>query len=416
MKRTWFPIAIVSFFCFCIQPLAGQEWNYPKPDPDRDVKDISFYQPADENWRPVSSATGQPRRIIVCIGDGMGFVQVQLARQRAIGADGRLYMEYLPFTGIMRTHAANDLVTDSAAAGTAMACGIKTDNRKLGMTSNNKPQQSILELLAMKGWRTGLVSTSSVTHATPAAFSAHVEERGMEPEIAAQQLAGPVDVMFGGGRSFFAAGKGSKRKDGRDLIAEGGQMGVQFIYSRDQLAGLIPGPRVIGLFADGGLTTYAPEPMLDEMTAKAIELLSAKCKEWFAPEPRFFLMVEGSQIDWACHANDADTTIRQTLLFDLAVKEAVEFAVKDRHTLVIVTADHETGGLTLPKKTPGELDIKWSTGGHSAGDVPIFAYGPGAERFTGVLDNTDLFVRLVELTGVKDPRPARQADAAGASR
>jgi alkaline phosphatase len=401
MRRYGIQVLTALIVCFFIQPVWAQEWNYPTPDPGQDVKDISFYQPADDHWRPAPTAKGQPKRIIFLIGDGMGFAQVQLPRGRAIGSSGRLYMEYLPVTGIMRTHAANNPVTDSAAAGTALACGIKTNNGRIGMTADKTPQSSILELLGLKGWRTGLVATSSVTHATPAAYSAHVENRGMEPEIAAQQLAGPVDVMFGGGREFFAGGGGSKRKDGRDLIAEGTQMGIQFIYSREQLSSLVPGQRVIGLFAGGAMTTFAPEPTLDEMTAKAIELLSAKSKDWFAPEPRFFLMVEGSQIDWACHANDADNTIRQTLLFDLAVKEAVEFAAKDRHTLVIVTADHETGGLTLPGKKP-----EWSTGGHSAADVPIFAYGPGAERFSGTLDNTELFGILAELTGVKDGRAA----------
>jgi len=405
MRKNAIRTAVTLVICFCIQPVWGQEWNYPTPDPNRDVKDISFYEPADENW-PAASAKGQPKRIIFCIGDGMGFNQVLLARQRAVGSAGKLYMERLPVTGMVRTWSASDLVTDSAAAGTALACGVKTKNGRIGMTPDKKPQASILERLDARGWRTGLVATSSVTHATPASFSAHVKSRGMEPEIAVQQLLGPVDVLFGGGRLFFVPGEGSKRKDGRLLIAEGVQAGVQFVYSAEQMATVAAGQRVIGLFADEALSTYAPEPMLDEMTARAIELLSAKSKEWFAPEPKFFLMVEGSQIDWACHDNNADNCVRQALLFDMAVKEAVEFAARDRRTLVIVTADHETGGLTVPGKKADGLNIQWSTGNHTGADVPIFAYGPGAERFAGALDNTDLFGILADLTGIEDNRAA----------
>lgn len=407
MRRNGIQIVTALVLSFCIQPLFSQEWNYPTPDPDRDIRDISFYQPAGEDW-PAAPAKGQPRKIIFCIGDGMGFNQVLLARQRAVGSSGKLYMERLPVTGVVRTHSFSDLVTDSAAAGTALACGIKTKNGRIGMTAEKAPQSSILELLDIKGWRTGLVATSSVTHATPASFSAHVENRGMEPEIAAQQLAGPVDVLFGGGRLYFANGENSKRKDGRDLIAEGTPSGVQFVYSRDQLTNLLSGQRVIGLFANEAMTTYAPEPMLDEMAVKAIELLAAKSQEWFAPEPRFFLMIEGSQIDWACHDNNADNAVRQTLLFDMAVKKAVEFAAKDRQTLVLVTADHETGGLTLPGKNPDQLNVKWSTKNHTGADVPLFAYGPGAECFAGTLDNTELFGILAELTGVRDYRPAER--------
>jgi alkaline phosphatase len=172
------------------------------------------------------------------------------------------------------------------------------------------------------------------------------------------------------------------------------------IYSRQQMPCLATGVRTVGLFADAEMTTYSPEPTLAEMTQKAIELLNAKSDEWFAPRPKFFLMVEGSQIDWACHDNNEDNMVRQLLLFDMAVKEAIEFAARDRHTLVVVTADHETGGLTLKKNSSDSRQVKadWSSKDHTGADVPLYAYGPGAVRFSGAMDNTDLFGRLADLT------------------
>ncbi|MHC5138497.1 MAG: alkaline phosphatase, partial [Planctomycetota bacterium] len=124
-------------------------------------------------------------------------------------------------------------------------------------------------------------------------------------------------------------------------------------------------------------------------------------REWFAPKPKFLLMIEGSQIDWAAHANDTDRVVRQTLLFDMAVREAIEFAQKDKHTLVIVTADHETGGLKLERDEGNELKAKWTSGGHTGDNVPIYAFGPGSEKFAGTLDNTDIPKRIAELTGIK---------------
>lgn len=188
---------------------------------------------------------------------------------------------------------------------------------------------------------TGLVATSTITHATPAAFAAHVKERRDEATIASQLLENRVNVLMGGGKRFFLpqSEAGSKRQDERDLIAEAEKVGYSFVQTKEELKASA-GDYLLGLFQLGALTTHPPEPSLAEITAKAIELLSRN-------EKGFFLMAEGSQIDWAGHANDPDETIRQTLLFDEAVKVALDFAVKDKHTLVIATADHETGGMGI---------------------------------------------------------------------
>ena len=388
-------------------PAMAEVWNYPQPDTGRDVNDISFYRaPAAAGLIPNISA-GRPRRVILLIGDGMSFNHVALARHRTVGAGGRLYMERMPVLGLVRTYSANRLITDSAAAATALACGVKTDNGRIGTTPDDTPWQSILERARDKGFRTALVATSTISHATPAGFAAHVESRGSEADIAAQMIDNRVDILLGGGRKHWLPAPHGGRKDDRNLTEEARAAGYRIAYSRDQLAALQPGP-VLGLFADEGMTTYAPEPSLAEMTRTALDLLNAK-SDWFAPDPRFFLMVEGSQIDWAAHANDTDNTVRQTLLFDMAVREALDFARRDKRTLVIVTADHETGGLLInaDKHIPVAA---WNSKNHSAGDVPLYAFGPGSTLFSGANDNTDIPKMIARLLGFDSfPVPLKTA-------
>ena len=363
----------------------------------------SYYQPLPENTPLQKSKGGRVHNVILLIGDGMGQNHVTLTRQQALGMDKKLHMERLPVVGQVRTFSANKRITDSAASGTAMACGIKTNNGMIGMDPEEVTYYSVLELLSEKGYRTGLVSTSAITHATPASFASHVKARGMQTDIASHLLDNQVDVMFGGGRKFFLP-KGTEkgtRKDKRDLLEEAGQMGYRVADTRQELRDFNQLP-AIALFADEGMTTFDPEPSVAEMSQKAIELLSQKTsKSVFASKPNFFLMIEGSQIDWAAHANDTDRVIRQTLLFDLAVHEAIEFAKRDKNTLVIVTADHETGGLILKDKE-NAVEAEWSSNTHTASDVPVYAFGPGSEQFSGVLDNTDIAKRIAELTGLKE--------------
>lgn len=350
---------------------------------------IGFYVPPESDAPLVNPTTDEVCNIIFCIGDGMGFNHVALARHHGAGPGKKLYMEQLPVAGDMTTYSANDKVTDSAAAGTAMACGVKTNNGMIGMTPDKTPYSSVLELLDKKGYRTGLVATSTISHATPASFASHVDSRNKQKEIAVQLLDNRVDVLLGGGRKYW----------NNELLAQAVADWYQVIETRDQMLAMDSKP-VIGLFNDDGMTTFNPEPSLAEMAAAAINVLSCPSKESFAPKPKFFLMIEGSQIDWAAHANDTDRVVRQTLLFDMAVQQAIAFAQQDGHTLVIVTADHETGGLELKSVEDGGVKAKWTTGGHTAANVPIFAYGPGAEKFAGTLDNTDISKHIAELTGI----------------
>ena len=373
-----------------------------KSDTKSDVNDISFYSPSPTIEPYPTSGDEKVINIIFCIGDGMGLGQIALARMKAAGTGGLLYMERMPVAGFIRTHSANALVTDSAAAGTALASGVKTNNGIIGMTPDGKSYQTILEAAKAKGMATGLVVTSTISHATPAAFASHVTSRDMQDKIAEQLIANKVNVLFGGGEEYFLPKSSckSKRNDEKDLIEQAKEAGYLYVRTAEELE-TVHHTHILGLFQPGSLTTAAPEPSLAELTAKAIEVLSRQRKG--GEKQGFFLMVEGSQIDWACHDNDAAKTIRQTLLFDQAVKAAIDFALEDKHTLVVVTADHETGGLTVKggNLIGNDLDVSWSTGGHSAMPVPIYAFGPKADIFAGTYDNTEVpkkFARLLRIS------------------
>ncbi|MDO8684724.1 MAG: alkaline phosphatase, partial [Armatimonadota bacterium] len=277
---------------------------------------------------PVSAA---PKNVILMIGDGMGVAQVTLARLSLSESSRPLNMDSMKYAALVKTCSADSIITDSAAAGTALATGHKTNNGMICILPDGKPVQTILEAAEKIGKATGLVTTTTITHATPASFGSHVESRGSEADIAPQYLINSIEVLLGGGRMFFIpkSQEQSKREDDRDLLAEAKTVGYTVVDSRDGLLSA-DGNRLLGLFEMGSLTTESPEPSLAEMTAKAIDILS-KDKDGF------FLMVEGGQIDWKCHANDVPGTVKQTLDFDAAIGKVLDFARKRGDTLVIVT-------------------------------------------------------------------------------
>ncbi len=399
MKQTT-PSAIALGFLsiLLVASAANAQTNFQYETP-KDSKDyIGFYEPSPD-ITPYPNPAGV-KNVILLIGDGLGHNQITAARLVAAGPDGKLHMERIATASSITTHAANAKITDSAAAGTALACGIKTNNGMIGMDPDGKRYQTILQAAKHKGMSTGIAVTCEVTHATPAAFTAHVKSRSSEARIAPQLLE-QTDVILGGGRRYFLpADAGGRQPEGVDLIKKAVDSG--YTYASDA-AGLnaARAPRLLGLFQNAALETIPPEPDLAELTAKAIEILSAN-------PHGFFLMVEGSQIDWACHNNNIRQTIRQTLLFDKAVKVAVDFALRDRSTLILVTSDHETGGLSIKNWDPEtrKLDVAWSTGGHTGVPVPLYALGPGARRFRGQLDNTDVPKHIAALLGIDDfPKP-----------
>lgn len=405
------------------------------------------------------------KNVIYFIGDGMGFNHVYLASI----LEGRpLNMMKTQYVGIVRTFSANTWVTDSAAAGTALASGFKTKNGMIGMLPNGEPVPSIAEVLKSYGVKVGIVVTCRITHATPAAFYGHVPDRDMENELAEQLIKSDFDVIMGGGLRHFipASVKGSSRKDEKDLLALAKEKGYTLVTKKSELAQITSG-KVLALFASSHLAPASErtgeQPMLYEMVQKALELLSKD------GEP-FFLMVEGSQIDWEAHGNDPYGVWKEVVEFDKAIGVALEFAKKNPDTLIIVTSDHETGGLSTStgtymleveklrkfkantdwflarynidekqkflagvkeyydiEMTDEEyeqlLNIKktaktaydlpnafgryisskallgWTTFDHTGDPVPLFAFGPGAEHFTGWLDNTDIPRTIARLMG-----------------
>ncbi len=379
------------------------EENHQNENPVIRFDELTFYSPPAQTTFYPEPAADTVRNVIVCIGDGMGHSQIAMARIAAAGPAGRLHMERIPQACTVTTHCADSEITCSAASATALATGIKTNKGMIGMDPQGKKYQTILHAAAQTGMMTGIVVSSSVTHATPAGFYAHVEDRSYARQIAAQLLDAKVNVAFGGGRRYFLPMKKRllRHTDQTDLISSAVADGYAYIHDA---AGLqtARGPHVLGLFADQHLDADSPGPWLAELTEKAIELLDTSANG-------FFLMIEGSHIDWTCHENNAHECIRQTLLFDLAVKVAIDFAIRDGRTLVLVTADHETGGLVVKgwDRHTRHFQLDWTTTGHTAAPVPLFAFGPAAQNFRGELDNTDVPRIIASLLGINEfPRPA----------
>lgn len=354
--------------------------------------------------------------------------------------------------GMHRTYSANSAVTDSAAAATAMATGVKTNNRMISTSPEGKELKTILEAAEANGKASGLVATATITHATPAAFASHVASRINEREIAPQLLKNGVDVILGGGKKHFP----------NSLLKEAIERGYQFVSDRGQLASAGSTDKLIGLFAEEAL---APEldrdatnqPSLAKMSEKAIQVLNRD-------KDGFFLMIEGSKIDWAGHAHDAAWAMKETEAFEAAVEKVLGFAKKDKHTIVVIAGDHDTGGMSVGgygkyaanaevlrnvtatgsfmagKLTADRSNLRevmkryanmnltneeaakikaaqradiainkviseralvgWTTSKHTGMDVPVYAFGPGSSLFYGLHNNTDLPQLMAQVMGI----------------
>lgn len=351
------------------------------------------------------SGSGAARSLILFIGDGMGNVQRTAGRWYAAGQTGQLAMDALPVYGLSSTASADNPVTDSAAAGTAMATGVKTNNRVIGLGPDGAVLTNILDRARARGKALGLVSTTQMAHATPAAFVAHVPSRYMMTDIAAQMVAAEVDVLLAGGEDEFLPSThngcypgAGERSDGRNLVAEAQAKGYTYVCTAAGLNGVNPAStsRLLGLFAAEGLPRPF-SPTLAAMTQKAIDVLSQD------PDG-FFLMVEGGQIDWAGHANNAANAISDTVGLDEAVSVAVSYAAANGDVLVVVAGDHETGGMSLSLTAtgqPGEdgpffmpdatpFYVNWLTTSHTAVDIPVTALGPCAGLLAGSYANTHI--------------------------
>ena len=325
----------------------------------------------------------QPTNIILMIGDGMSTPQVYAAM---LTSENPTSFERFPFTGLAKTYSKSHKITDSAAGGTAIATGHKTNNGMIGMDSDSIPVPSVLEILSEKGMKTGVIATSYITHATPASFVAKNINRNNYEEIAMDfAKSDKVDLLIGGGRKHF-----NQRQDGVNLIEQMVSEGWNYY---DTLINIKESDKTMILASEGHLPSYPSRGnFLPDATVLALEKLSGS-------ENGFFLMIEGSQIDFAAHNCDSTYLVNELHDFDNTINKVLDFAEKDGNTLVIVTADHETGGLTMID-TNGrytETFFKFSTGSHSPLMVPVFAFGPGSENFTGIMENTDIVKKIYQL-------------------
>ncbi len=330
----------------------------------------------------------QPKNIILLIGDGMGLTQVSTSFYFNDQKSNFLRFKEI---GLHQNTPIGAKITDSAAGATAFSAGVKSYNGAIGVDKDTQSVETILEILSQKGLSTGVVSTSSITHATPASFYAHVKSRGMQEEIARELMDSEVDFFAGGGTKFFC-----ERKDKADLLEGLKLKGFTVDTTKLTKKELSINHKYAYLLG----RDYMPKmeqgrgDFLPDATHLALDYLSQD------PEG-FFLMVEGSQIDWGGHANDANYIIEEMKDFDKVIGKALDFAEKDGNTLVVVTADHETGGFALSAaKVRRQDDYRglaptFSTGGHTAALIPVFAYGPGADRFKGIYQNQAIFGKML---------------------
>ncbi|SFD20109.1 alkaline phosphatase [Chitinophaga sp. CF118] len=319
--------------------------------------------------------------VILLIGDGMGLTQIYAG---FTGNRGQLNLLQMINIGFSKTYSSDSYITDSAAGGTAMATGHKTNNRYIGVDATGVKLPAIPDVLEPSGIVSGLISCGDITDATPAAFYGHVSDRSGEDDIAKDFLSSPVKIMIGGGSKHF-----NKRADSLNMPALLKEKGYTFsthfddidtIQSKKWL--LLPPSAELSMLNGRG-------EFLSRSLQKTIRTLGNK----------FFIMAEGAQIDYGGHVNNLPYVITEMMDFDKAIGEAMKFADEDGHTLVIVTADHETGGLSLLDGdiSKGYADGNFSTNDHTSVMVPVFAYGPHSLEFRGVYENTEIFEKIVRL-------------------
>ena len=372
-------------------PLPIAAWAQQKSVPSADCIDETDTTAQQPGEPPAVRSLKKAKNVIIIIGDGMGTAQVYASVVAQKNASNFLRF---PFSGFSRTYSNNKDTTDSGAGGTAIVTGHKTDNYHIGVLSDGTPIPSFLTLLRNQGLATGFVVTSSVLDATPASTYAHVPHRKMYDTISLHMSQCGFDVMIGGGLSNF---RPENRKDGLAPLDTLRQRGYDITYSLEEMKNS-KSNKLVTFFCENYYGPVAPgrDPVLTEGTKKALDILSQNPKG-------FAMMIEGSQIDWGCHNNDAPYMEAELADFEKMLKVVLDFAEKDGNTLVVVTADHETGGLVL---TDGDIEkgkntCKYVTDWHSGVMVPVFAFGPGAETFSGIQQNSDLMPKVFRAMGRK---------------
>ena len=377
----------LAFFLLALVWAAGPALAQKETDISRNLSKYANNQFSEDDQytvlEPYQTVTVGPvghdnsiKNVIVMIGDGMGLEQISCGW---VLNGGHLNLDNFKVTGFSRTYATNQLITDSCAGGSALATGVKTKYYYMGVDPDGNPVPSLLRLAQQQGKKTGVAVTCRINDATPLDFVGHSLNRDDEYVNAAQFVHSNVDFLTGGGLHFW-----TDREDGRNLVQEMVNLGYTFVDNREALNQVTEG-RVLGLFAPLEMEPSLDRgPVLEDCATKAIELLDN--------ENGFFLMIEGSSIDDWCHRQKVGYMAEELFDFDRTVGKVLKWAEQDGHTLVVVTADHATGGLTLLGGSLEERSVKvhFSTEGHNGILVPVFAYGPHAEEFVGVHENAEV--------------------------
>ena len=349
------------------------------------------------------ASAAQPKNIIVFIGDGMGFEQVKAAGIYANGSAGILNFESFPHIGQITTYSADEPVTDSAAAGTALATGVKVNNGVISIATPGDASelQTLLEYCKAQQKVTGLVTTTYISHATPAAFAAHEPSRNNNSQIVNDYLSQTQPNLLFGGTKSDETGMTNAKATAASYTVLTDRAELQAldtsIYTNETntfLSGQFPGPDGHMPYENSQSTGYATLPHLSEMTDVALDILDNDADG-------FFLMVEGGRIDHAGHANNTQDNIAETIEFAAAVQKAIDWAQTRTDTLIVVTSDHETGGLIVgPNNTQGDVsDVEWVSTSHTAANVPIYAWGANSHMVSGTMNNTDLFKIATAIPG-----------------
>lgn len=329
----------------------------------------------------------RPLNVILMIGDGMGLTQITAGLYRN---GNKLNLERFPVVGLHKSYSSSDLVTDSAAGATAFSCGIKTYNGAVGVDKDAAPVATILEEAEGRGLATGMVATSSITHATPASFIAHVRSRDQYEDIAADFMKTEIDLFIGGGRQYFERRKSDDRNLWQELEAKNYLVSALAKQDLDDV--------VLDFSKNFAFFTAEGEPVPASAGRDYLPLASRLASVFLNQRSKgkgFFLMIEGSQIDWGGHANDSQYIIDEMIDFDKAIGAVLDFAAEDGNTLVIVTADHEAGGYSIMLGSSMDSIVPgFTTTGHTATMIPVFAYGPGSELFGGMYENTAIYRKM----------------------
>ncbi|MBN9743858.1 MULTISPECIES: alkaline phosphatase [unclassified Amycolatopsis] len=369
-------------------------------------------------WHP------KARNIVYIQGDGMGAAQREFVRLATTGRKGDLVMNRLPVTGMVHTDPDDpeELVTDSAAAATALATGHKTRNGAVGQDAQGRRLLTVLEQAKRAGKSTGLVTTAQVTGASPAAFASHVPSRDLQSDIAKQYITeSRPEVLLGGGEDWWLPkgdpgawpdkpGEESRSTHG-NLIEQAKRSGYTYVRNASELAAT-RAPRLLGLFANEDMVDYGPDGKGAYQPKVALPVMAKKALDTLSANPRgFFLFLEEEGIDGMSHENNAHGVLDAGRALDAAVAEVLRFTRSHPDTLVIIGGDHETGGLAIentdgapegnedgPFPVPGtklSLTVDWTSGDHSGVPTPVTATGPGSDRLDGTLDNTDVYRAMV---------------------